>query len=105
MMTKERIQYGPFGGQVELREDILRHASDALTRAIHMRNAVGIVTIGVGTLRVIGLVAPVPWSDWSGNHGLAVTFSLLAAWLLAAANVWSCRQRFDDCRTRLMEYV
>ena len=105
MMVQDKLLYGPFAGHVELREEILRHSGEVLSRAIHLRNSIGIVTIVLGLLRFMGLVAPVQGLGWFVIHSFAITLSLLAAWVFAVVNVWCCRQRFDDCRTRLMEYV
>jgi len=105
MTSQNRLLYGPLAGRVELREDILRNAGDTLSRAVHLRNAIGIMTALFGVLRIAASVVPVHSLEWLVKHGLAITLSLMAAWLLAVVNVWSCRQRFDDSRSRLMEFV
>src|SRR5262249_11764642 len=105
MTTHDRLLYGSFAGHIELREDMLRHAGDTLSRSIHLRNAIGIATALFGVSQFAAMIAPETWLGWLSSQRLAITCGLAAAWVLATANVWVCRQRFDDCRDRLMEYV
>lgn len=105
MTVQERLLYSSFAGHVELREEILRHSGETLSRAVHMHNAIGIVALLIGTLRLLALFVAVPWLEWFSTHSVAITLGLLAAWLLAVTNVWCCRQRFDDSRAQLMDYV
>jgi hypothetical protein len=105
MTAHEAVLYGSFAGHVELREDIVRRADVAMRRAASLRNIIGIVAILIGLLQLVKLFAPVPWLDWSSNHSAAIRFFLGGSWLLAAVNVWCCRQRFDDSRANLLAYV
>jgi len=105
MTANENVLYGPFVNHVELRQDIVRRAGITLTRARLLCSAVGILTILVSVLQIGELVAPAPWSDWSGRHAVAMTLIVGGGWLLAAVNVWSCRQRLGDSRANLLAYV
>jgi len=105
MTAHDAVLYGSFAGHVELREDIVRRAGAALSRAARLRNAIGIVTILIGVLQLAALLAPVPWQNWSTTHRAAIQCFLGGSWLFAAVNAWCCRQRFEESRAHLLAYV
>jgi len=103
MTKQERILYERFAGHVELREEIVHHADVALARAIRLRNAVGVGAILLGVLELAALLAPGPWFNWPSSAAMACAMG--GMWLFTVANTWSCRQRVNDSREILLEYV
>jgi hypothetical protein len=105
MTAHERVLYDPFVGAIELREGIVRRAGVALTRAMRLRNAIGILATLAAGFEAAELFAPVPWFELSSSRHTAITLAFGGAWLLAAVNAWCCRQRVEDTRARLIEYI
>jgi hypothetical protein len=103
MTTQESMLYEKFGSHVELREEIVRHADIALARAIRLRNVVAVAAILLGIVELVALLAPAPWFNWSSSAAMACAMG--GTWLFAVANAWSCRQRANDSREMLLEYV
>src|SRR5262245_34231497 len=103
MTTQERMLYEQFAGHVELREEIVRHADVALARAVRLRNALGIAAILLGVLELVALLAPAPWFNWPSSAVMACAMG--GTWLFTVANTWSCRQRVNESREILLEYV